>query len=112
MKLASNFLSTLLVALLSSPSGLFVYPVAAHGAMETPQELARRAEYISSAGASLSKCAEQLHTRERIEQRLRRRNALIDEFLEMKRMDGVESENFTLLHSNLTQDANNLNGSA
>ncbi|RPB29052.1 aromatic compound dioxygenase [Terfezia boudieri ATCC MYA-4762] len=90
MKLASNLISTLFVVLVSNPSRLFVSNVAAHGAMETPQELARRAEHINQARASLEKCAEKIHTRERIEQRLRRRNALVDQFVEMKKRDGVE----------------------
>lgn len=86
MKL-SNFLSTLLVVLVSNPSRPFV---SAHGAMESPQELARRAEHINQAGASLAKCAEQIRTRERMEQRLRRRNELVDQFVEMKKRGGVE----------------------
>lgn len=95
MKLNSNFLSTFLVVLLSNPSVLFV---SAHGAMETPQELARRAEHINQARDSLSKCAEQLRTRERMEQRLRRRNALVDEFLEIKKREGVEISLNPALH--------------
>jgi len=92
MKLASNFIPTFLVVLACNPSGLFVSDVVAHGAMESPQELARRAEHINYARASLEKCAGTIGTRERMEQRLRRRNALVDQFMEMKKRDGVESE--------------------
>ena len=96
MKLTSNFISTLLVVLVSNPSRLFVSDVVAHGAMESPQELARRAEHIHQARASLEKCAEKISTRERMEQRLRRRNALVDQFVEMKKRDGVESEHLPI----------------
>lgn len=92
MKLGVNFLSTLLVVLLSNPGGLFVSDVAAHGAMETPQELARRAEHIADAKRSLAKCAAKLRTRDRLEQRIRRRNALVDKFVQLKKRDGINSE--------------------
>ncbi|KAF8423010.1 Intradiol ring-cleavage dioxygenase [Tirmania nivea] len=90
MKLTSNFIPTLLVILVSNPSQLFVSNAVAHGAMESPQDLARRAEHLNQARASLAVCAEKLHTRERMEQRLRRRNTLVDQFVEMKKKNGVE----------------------
>lgn len=89
--LTSNFLSTMLVVLLSNPSG-FMFNVAAHGAMESPQELARRAEFAAEGKRSLDNCAHKLQTRERIEQRLRRRDELIDQFLQEKKRDGVDSK--------------------
>lgn len=106
MKLTSNFISTLLVVLLTNPGGYFAPDVTAHGAMETPQELARRAEHVNQARSSLAKCSEVLATRERIEQRLRRRNALVDQFVEMKKRDGVESEHCAFLTLSITIDSN------
>lgn len=78
--------------LLSNPNGLFVSNVAAHGAMETPEELARRAEHVADAKRSLINCAQKLRTRDRLERRLHRRNALVDEFVALKKRDGVDGE--------------------
>jgi len=87
-----------LLALLTNPSELFILNVVAHGAMESPAELAIRAEYVSNARRSLAKCAHQLQTRERLEQRLHRRAELVDKFVEMKKRDGVEINLNPALH--------------
>ncbi|KAF8471107.1 Intradiol ring-cleavage dioxygenase [Kalaharituber pfeilii] len=85
MKFTNTFLSSLFLALLSTEL------VSAHGAMKTPAELAKRAEHIANSRRSLEKCGAKLRTRERLERRMMRRNALVQEFVELKKREaGVD----------------------
>lgn len=96
MKFSSSFLSTVLLVMLTDPSGLILSNVSAHGPPATPEELAFRSAYTTHAKRSLNSCAAKIYTRDRLEQRHHRRAELVQKFVQEKERDGMGSKSSLL----------------
>lgn len=98
MKFSPSFLSAILLVLLTDPpSGLGLIRIpsnaaAAHGQVETADELAFRTAYITQAKRSLNNCAAKIYARDRLERRHHRRSELVQKLVKRRERDGVGSK--------------------